>query len=343
MNENQTSSNWKTNYNLDKIDTAVQGLKDHIQHIEKVANAHTGKVMPVNSADFTQNIITNIDYYNSRKLDDEGELKNISWRSTYNNRPLEDYNETVKVATSHVTYWFNKACAINALNEEALANNVKILENIKMMMTNLGIPETYVEYRYKTKRSRYMTEFRESAGWVKDVNRCIKRTDGFALFEKAYQRQLERIEEWATKKRKELFEVERAKASEQHQREQVMKRAVIIARYDVPQESQADDCLLLAILDKNKYLKLAYKLLCIRNDFDSGYKYAKYAIDEFEEVTKTDVEIVRDINDCIEQWDGDGRIFRDTTWSYDRIFTLVQDEQLYTDYTVLRKIVLDMD
>ncbi len=341
MADNKVSSDWKANYNLDKIDEAVEELKQHIAHVERVANTHTGVIMPVNNASFSNLIISNVQYYNSRNIDGEGNLKTFSYSSYIKERPLKDYARTVEVAKKHVEYWLEKARQIHDANAESITNNLAVVESIKLMMENLGIRETYKVHRYKTKRSRYKTEFTERAGWSSDVARCIPRSDGFRDFENQCKRQLERIEEWAKKQRASLYAQECEEKRKQSEQEQVMQRAVIIARYNVPSDLQDDDSLFEFLLNQDKYLKLAHKLLCIRNEFSYGYKYAKYAIDEFEATGDVDENIVADINECIDNWDGDGRVFRDTTWNYNAIFTLVKDAQLHADYLTMCELTLN--
>ena len=49
--------------------------------------------------------------------------------------------------------------------------------------------------------------------------------------------------------------------------------------------------------------------------------------------------IAADIQNCINNWDGDGRTFRDTKYNYDYCFSLVKDEQLYKDYQLVKSWV----
>lgn len=89
MTDNKVSSDWKPNYNLDKIDNALAELKEHIAKVERLANTHTGVVMPVEDASFLAKIHANIDYYNSRTLGEDGELRSLDWRAHQSERPLK--------------------------------------------------------------------------------------------------------------------------------------------------------------------------------------------------------------------------------------------------------------
>ena len=100
-----------------------------------------------------------------------------------------------------------------------------------------------------------------------------------------------------------------------------------------PDEPESDKQEILdAILEKNKYLRLAHYLRMNRGDWTDGYDYAETGLSGFVVETEVDSEIEKDITHHINNWDGDGRIFRDCEYNYNVIFGMVEDEQLMKDY-----------
>jgi hypothetical protein len=80
------------------------------------------------------------------------------------------------------------------------------------------------------------------------------------------------------------------------------------------------------ILSKDKHLELADEMQTTRNFFDNG-------IDGIESLAAqlSNEEIKKDILETCENWDGDGRAFRDCIYSYDYFFEKV-DKDLLEDY-----------
>ena len=86
-----------------------------------------------------------------------------------------------------------------------------------------------------------------------------------------------------------------------------------------------------ALLKRCKYMRLAHYLRKNRNDWSDGPDFARQGLDGFSAETPQDQEILRDLCPLVEDWDGDGRVFRDTKWSYDALFGLVNPD-LLADY-----------
>jgi hypothetical protein len=93
-----------------------------------------------------------------------------------------------------------------------------------------------------------------------------------------------------------------------------------------------------AIRKKDKYLDLAYGMYATRCDWNEGPWYAKNALQRFKIENATDQAIYDDNWPAVEDWDGDGRVFRDTKWSYDAVFALANPE-LLADYQSVAKYV----
>jgi hypothetical protein len=134
-------------------------------------------------------------------------------------------------------------------------------------------------------------------------------------------------------------------AAEQLKKEQDYKIFImsLIKRYNLPEDTlfkSADDVAEM-LAHKSKYLFLARYLAKNRGDWTDGYSYAQQGLDEFDiGPTPIDKEIVEEISGLIRNWDGDGRVFRDCEWNYDRIFAHVAEimPELYADYCKIHEM-----
>lgn len=59
----------------------------------------------------------------------------------------------------------------------------------------------------------------------------------------------------------------------------------------------------------------------------------------FTVTTELDAKIANELWSYINEWDGDGRIFRDCTYNYEVIFGLVENQDLYNDYQKIKEYV----
>ena len=95
-----------------------------------------------------------------------------------------------------------------------------------------------------------------------------------------------------------------------------------------------------AIINKNKYLYLAHYLQKNRNDWSEGPNYAEIGLNHFTKDTLDDLAIYSEIHDLIEDWGGDGRVFRDCNWNYNELFTLVPPD-IMEEYKEIMKYISD--
>jgi hypothetical protein len=145
------------------------------------------------------------------------------------------------------------------------------------------------------------------------------------------------IAQWAKKKIEEDAAKQRAIEAEQKAVEAEKRRGTLVLKYELPYEATWD-AILNELLGKNKYLRLAHYLQLNRGDSSDGYAYASEGLDGFKAESDEDKAIHRDLYGCIEDWDGDGRVFRDTSWNYDRLFAMVP-EKLMADYRIANEQV----
>jgi len=84
--------------------------------------------------------------------------------------------------------------------------------------------------------------------------------------------------------------------------------------------------ILFVIISKDVNLNMADEMLMTRNDFSNGVKGIRNVAGDI-----LDSNIQEAVLETCENWDGDGRTFRDCEYSYDYFFGLV-DKDLLEDY-----------
>lgn len=251
-----------------------------------------------------------------------------SWKSGTMNEPLI---ETIyKKAKLHSENILSNATAQHELNKIAIQNNIEIKEGIVKMMEKFGIKTTYTTYEYKSRRSRTQTAVTLSAGFVGDIHRVIPTSDGFTAIEKNHNRFIEQIERWKSDELKKVAAAKQLEEMAERNKEKERRLMKLIVKYNLPATSTSSD-VLDYILSKDKYLYLAYYMEKNRGDWSDGYYYAEEGLSNFTVETELDQKIYDDVKSEIDNWDGDGRCFRDCEYSYDVIFGYVNPE-LLSDY-----------
>jgi hypothetical protein len=132
------------------------------------------------------------------------------------------------------------------------------------------------------------------------------------------------------------------KEQEQKEKEKNRKLALLLAKYDLSLDCDWRD-VLEVILDKNKYLRLAYYLEKNRGDWSNGCNYAETGLDGFEVENELDQKIYDDISHYIDNWIDymDGRVFRDCEYNYSVLYKIAeeQDANLVSDYYEVMKYI----
>jgi flagellin-like hook-associated protein FlgL len=225
---------------------------------------------------------------------------------------------------------------MHSANEEALKNNKETKQKIVDFMTTIGIPSNYTAYEYPTSRSKTKKPIPKTAAYISDINRVIDLNDSYETRLSEYKSMKDKITKEYEKYKLEIQKKEAEKIKQEKEDNDRME----LARFQVKYDSKGYwDDILDIILNKNKYLRLAHFLLMNRNDWNDGYHYAECGLDGFDVVDNVDRDIHADISRHIINWDGDGRCFRDTTYSYNVLFGMVNDGDLLKDYnSVMEKI-----
>ncbi|MGG1671527.1 hypothetical protein ACIFOE_12910 [Paenibacillus sp. NRS-1783] len=220
-------------------------------------------------------------------------------------------------------------------NVEKLKNNKATESKVFDILEQIGISNTY--YGYKTSRSRdtskmyynFPSEIRKQIPTQYSENKLEE-------LNKSLIEQLKKVWNDETYKIKQ----ERIKKEKQEKEKEYNKKlALLLAKYDLDLTDSWHE-LEEAIIDKNKYLRLAHYLEMNRNDWSDGYSYAESGLSQFTTESDIDSKIYEDIISYMyENWDGDGRVFRDCEYNYSILYNMVaeQDTQLFKDYEAVQE------
>lgn len=233
-----------------------------------------------------------------------------------------------------------KDVATHEANLPAMEINKAVAARIEALMTEIGMPKSYRERDLKS-RARMPVYITHAAGWIGDVQRNCKFDDGFSTATHTYERLLAGYKAYAERAEKEAGELEAKRQREQadrlEKRKADMELATILLRYALPIESDWSD-VLEALRSKDQRLDLAVAMEKTRGDWSEGPYRVSDALSRFTIETTEDKDIANNVLSCLEDF-SDGRVFRDTTWSYDALFASAKDMQLATDVqTAMRHI-----
>ncbi len=220
--------------------------------------------------------------------------------------------------------------AIHEKNLEALATNKTIEEKIRAFMANIGLPKEYTERDPKS-RARFPKTITHNSGWVQDIHRFIPTSDGFERQESSYNEMKVRYDKFHEEAKKKAEYEEGAKERElanlKKKREEDIKLAGIIGRYDLDILSTWED-VLSALCNKDRLLNLAVAMEQTRSSWIDGCYRVTDAL--FDPSTPQEKEIIDNVAPYCDDFE-DGRVFRDCQWSYDVIYSVIENQQLVND------------
>ncbi|MFZ2306790.1 MAG: hypothetical protein WAW73_20140 [Rhodoferax sp.] len=225
-----------------------------------------------------------------------------------------------------------KDVATHDNNLPAIENNKVVAARVEALMLEIGMPKSWSERDTKS-RSRYPKSITHEAGWMGDVRRNCKTDDGFAGATGAYERMLKEYQAYAERAKVEAAEAagkaQRERDAELAKRKADMELAAMLLRYELPIESSWSD-VLDHLCAKDQRLNLAVAMQQTRGDWSEGPYRVRAAMDRFHIETNEDKDIANDVLGCMDDFE-DGRVFRDTTWNYGRLFAEAADQQLSAD------------
>lgn len=232
--------------------------------------------------------------------------------------------------------------ATHERNLPALENNALVAAQITKLNEAVGMPARWSE-RDRASRSRYPKTISHAAGYITDIRRECKTDDGFDAATVQYERTLKSYREYEEQGKREAEVAARAKEREQaaalEKRKADIELAAILLRYCLPLESTWAD-VLENLRGRHQRLDLAVAMAQTRSDWSEGPYRVRGAMDRFTIRDNEDKDIANDVLGCMDDF-SDGRVFRDTRWSYDALFASVEDRQLVAD--VQRAMQLSSD
>lgn len=222
--------------------------------------------------------------------------------------------------------------ATHEKNLPAIEANKAVRARIEAMMAEVGMPTSYSERDTKS-RARYPKTVRHDAGYLGDLRRHCRTDDSFDHATSTYERLKKEYDAYALRAEEEAKQADAKKAREAEalveKRKADMELAAILLRYQLPLDSTWPD-VVDALCEKDQRLDLAVAMQRTRGDWSEGPYRVKSALDRFQIETTEDKDIANDVLSCLEDFE-DGRVFRDTSWSYGRLFASVKDETLAAD------------
>lgn len=222
-------------------------------------------------------------------------------------------------------------------NIEIIKHNQSVVSRIKTLMKGMGIPDSYSERDTKS-RSRNPKYLTMRAGYLGDIARNVPLEDSVYKNTVAKIEGLRKsIDAWGTRLLADIRDREKLEAEEAAKSKAIVALATLRVKYGLALDAATYD-IEQAILEKDKYLRLAHYLLKNREDWNDGPHYANIGLSGFSVENDIDHEIYTAINEHIVDWDGDGRIFRDIEWNYDRLFGMA-DVNVMSDYSAFVEIV----
>lgn len=228
---------------------------------------------------------------------------------------------------------------IHAANLPAIEKNVKARLELGQIMDGLGIPRTYTAIDEKSRKS-IKPRITLPSGWVEDLDRFLPVDDGFQAYMSRYntcQNDLENkaaaLQKAETEKREKEI---RERAKEEEKRAAWVRVGILAKKYNLPEDTD-EFALFDHILSQHPLLNLANAMMKTRGDWSNGFWRVEAALDGVPYSEYPD--IVTDIYDCMDY--DDGRVFRDTTYNYDVLFGMM-DEELYRDYDEVYNILYNL-
>lgn len=214
-------------------------------------------------------------------------------------------------------------------NAAVVANNRKLQDRFLALVQNTGIPTTVRRLKPRS-RSRWNASNYETveSDWFTGLKLAIPTMDSWPTLHERFESRMREVGAAIQRREAEKAAAARAKA----EADEKVRNAAVLLLLSEKYGCQADSWDVgNALLKRCKYMRLAHYLRKNRNDWSDGPDFARQGLDGFSAETPQDQEILRDLCPLVEDWDGDGRVFRDTKWSYDALFGLVNPD-LLADY-----------
>lgn len=226
--------------------------------------------------------------------------------------------------------------SVTEANAAAIANNKTVIERASIYMREVGIPASFSKTEY-IGRNRKPTTTSFPAGYITDLNRNATVSDGYDTAVRAVNDAVRQAKEYADKQKAAIAQKERETQRADEAKKAEMAIVHMRVKYGCDPGAESRD-VLDAILDKDKYLRLAHYMAKNRGDWTDGCDYAETGLNGFDVETEEDKEIHDAVSGACEDWQGDGRVFRDMEFNYGYLFAKV-DDGLMKDYTTVNDAI----
>jgi hypothetical protein len=206
-------------------------------------------------------------------------------------------------------------------NDMAANNNKSVYNSLKTMFVTLGFRENVL--RRSSQRAIHKTS--HTAGWLETIN-TIRIDTGASQVHQIKEKVLKEISE--ERKRRETDKRIKQLAVEREEKSKELLKFIGTLEVKYGKKFSLPDDAILFILEKDKYLRLAYWLEKNRVDWSEYADYAKIGIDSFSIENDTDRAIHDEIYGLIYNNFDDGRVFRDCTWNYNKLYEMADETLL---------------
>ncbi len=308
----------KLKYSADSLDKVVREFKDELVRLQGLLDAKTGKIKepkPYPIEQITQRM----------HIHEAGRPEYSSYGSS-EPRP--------SLALSRAAKAYEESKSLVEENQKICAENARIVSYLLDSIRNAGIPER-VEVVVSGPRAMRTKREMQDAPWKRIWN-MVKTRDTWPECEQHYKDFLQRVAKWQQEIDTKAAEEQRKKDQEKARIEAASKRIALCLKYGFDPVKTDERDLRDLLLKKNKYLRLAYYLERNRGDWSEGPDFAESGLSGFTIDTPDDKLIYDDIQDHITNWDGDGRVFRDCTWNYGRIYSEFVPAELLSDFREIK-------
>lgn len=235
-----------------------------------------------------------------------------------------------------------KACLpIREQNLAIIAENRALKEKLHALFMKLEVPTKRVNMN--TSRSWNAKAKWQETGWPNSLD-AIPLTDGWTELERQYHDTLKAMAEAKKKKALEQEHEQYLRGQEEKKRRDTVALGVLAEKLGLDVMSDKYD-IRRALLEKNKYLRLADAMYRTRCDWSDGPYRVSDALSGFVVETEEDRDIREKLSGYTNEWDSDGRVFRDCEYNYTVLFEKVQasDPDLWAMYEKFREIEGETD
>lgn len=299
--------------------TATETIHAESQRLERNATAITdGKFLPLEGQCVIPGFVTN------------GRVESFRTSGTGS---VADWRVAIERARAALKEARDVAEAVHLKNIPIIENNKKVRSRLTELLAMMGIPSEHVTYGYKTRSAKSLTRTVTPAGYLADLEKVCKVNDNYELCMRAFADYEKRIERYEAESLAAAHSEARKLAEEKKKTDGLILLGQLATKYDCTPD--ATD-ILASMCQVDKYFALAYYLECNRNDWNDGPSFAETGLRYFNPETDAEHDIYNEIRALVDNWEGDGRVFRDTVSCYGHLYTMVKDQTLIEDMQKLR-------